>query len=61
MGHLHIIFALRGGGGVEFKQTNLQQFKCLREGGLPEEENVEALINGCINDLSYDNKKILVQ
>ena len=30
-------------------------------GGLPEEENVEALINGCINDLSYNNKKILVQ
>ena len=59
MGHLHIIFALRGG-GVEFEQTNLQQFKCLR-GGLPEEENVEALINGCINDLSCNNKKILVQ
>ena len=56
---MHIIFALRGG-GVEFEQTNLQQFKCLR-GGLPEEENVEALINGCINDLSCNNKKILVQ
>ena len=60
MGHLHIIFASKGG-GVEFEQTNLQQFKCLRGGGLPEEENVEALINGCINDLSYNNKKILVQ
>ena len=60
MGHLHIIFASRGG-GMEFEQTNLQQFKCLREGGLPEEENVEALTNGCINDLSYNNKKILVQ
>ena len=46
---------------MEFEQTNLQQFKCLREGGLPEEENVEALTNGCINDLSYNNKKILVQ
>ena len=56
---MHIIFASRGG-GVEFEQTNLQQFKCLG-GGVPEEENVEALINGCINDLSYNNKKILVQ
>ena len=57
---MHIIFASRGG-GVEFEQTNLQQFKYLRGGGLPEEENVEALINGCINDLSYNDKKILVQ